>query len=240
MLQVSEDVSRHEASLPNMAPWNSLPEHSAAQLLSAATPVHLMRGDRVEGTAGIVSSGVLTVERRLYDGRRVLCSLFHGGDLVDLTRSKRRHQDHLTALIPSLFLRLQDDLMESIINGCSELAEAILAKLRHHFERMRDHVTDLVHKTPIERLAALMFEFQHWPENDASRSGPKIIRLPIQRSDIADYIGVKPETLSRATTKLAREGLIKVIGQDEIQMLDVPAMRRIADGGRPRQSNRIA
>ncbi len=240
MLQVSEDVSRHEAGLPNTSPWNLLPERGAAHLLSAATPIHLLRGDRVDGTAGIVSSGVLTVERRLYDGRRVLCTLFHGGDLVDLTRSERRHQDHLTALTPSLFLRLKDDLVETIIAGRNELAEAVLARLRNHFERMRDHVTDLVNKTPIERLAALMFEFQRWPENDASRKGPKIIRLPIQRSDIADYIGVKPETLSRATTKLAREGLIKVIGQDEIQILDVPAMRRIAEGGRPRQSNRVA
>jgi len=240
VLPISEHVSRHEAGLPNAAPWNTLPEHDAAEPQGALTPVHLRRGERVDGAVGIVSSGALAVERRLYDGRRVLSALFHGSDLVDLTRSARKHQDQLTALNPSLFLRLDDNQMHIIMGRRRALAEAMLANIRKHSERMRSHVTDLVHKTPIERLAALMFEFKRWPDNERSRTRADIIRLPIQRADIADYIGVKPETVSRATTKLVREGLISIIGPDEIQMLDIPAMRRIADGGRPRQSTRAA
>ena len=240
MLPVSEDVGRHEASLPNTAPWNTLSEHDASELSDALTPLHLRRGERVTGAVGIVSSGVLAVEQRLYDGRRVLSTLFHGSDLVDLTRSARRHQDQLTALSPSLFLCLKDEKLQMIMGKRRKLAEAMLVNIRKHSERMRNHVTDLVHKTPIERLAALMFEFKRWPDNEGSRTRADIIRLPIQRSDIADYIGVKPETLSRATTKLVREGLISIIGPDEIKLIDIPAMRRIADGGRPRQSTRAA
>ena len=238
MHQVSGDVRRHGSILPNNPPWDTLSDHSVAQLLDAATPISLRRGDPVKCNVGILCSGALAVERRLYDGRRILCTLFHGGDLVDLTRSERMNQGQLTALNPSLFLSLENSRVEAYFGRHSELAEAMLSRFRQHFERMRDHVTDLVHKTPVERLASLLFEFRRWPENNMSGAGKNVVRIPIQRSDIADYIGVKPETLSRTTTKLAKEGLIDTSGPDEIHLIDIPAMRRIADGGRPRQSTR--
>ena len=122
----------------------------------------------------------------------------------------------------------------------SPLARVIAEQLLVQSARMRDHITDLAGKTPLERLSSVLFEIRRWPENKDPRADPSAVRLLIQRMDIAAYIGVKPETLSRAFKQLERERLIHLSQADQVTLLDAPSLRRIANGGRPRQSTRAA
>ncbi|WP_367575959.1 helix-turn-helix domain-containing protein [Pelagibius sp. Alg239-R121] len=62
----------------------------------------------------------------------------------------------------------------------------------------------------------------------------------VESVDIADYIVVKPETVSRAIRKLEQVRWIRIPESDQVFLADTPAMRQIANGGRPRQSRKRA
>lgn len=250
---------KHTSTLPNHPPWSHLSQHGTLNLLERASHRHLERGDVVESDVGIVLSGALAIECELFDGRRILCALFHAGNLVDLRCAARGRQGRLVALISSEFLSLHETRVEDCVSSHPDVAFAFVIQLRDNMVRMQHHAADLSAKTPTEKLASLLFEFARWPDksgipyrerpeftefDDGVEFGPvqsentQSIRLPIQRTDIADYIGVKPETLSRAIRKLEREGLIALPHNDHFVLADVASLRRIANGGRPRQSTR--
>ena len=234
LLRIEEPV------LLNYPPWNGLSENSINGLLETATLNSLSRGDEAASDVCIVLSGALAIERELSDGRRVLCSLFHEGDLIDVRRSERVRQGRLVALKNSEILILDETQVEACTSQHIDLAQAFTCQQGKHFARMRDHATDLASKTPFERIASVLFEFKRWPNNASKHRQRNIVQIPILRIDIANYIGVKPETVSRAIRKLENERRIGIPEPDQIFLADVPALRQIANGGRPRQSRKHA
>ena len=229
-----------ETVLSGVSPWNRLCAASIGDLLDQASLGELARGDDVEADLGIAIDGAYAVERRLLDGRRVLCALFRQGDLIDLRRVERMRQGKLVALKPSRFLALDATQAAHCMSRHTAVADLFANAVREHFARLRDHAADLVCKTPAERIAAILFEFRRWPDAVVKEGGREAVRIPIQRSDIADYIGMKPETVSRAIRALRRDGLIAIPRPDRIVLADMPSLRRIANGGRPRRSTRVA
>lgn len=227
-----------EPGLPDVAPWNRLKPASIDRLLSQSVTISLKRGDEAAVEPAIVLFGVLAAEHHLSDGRRVLSELFHRGGLVDLRRSGRACQGRIVALKASTLLVIGEDWHDRHFGDCPDVAMAKAIQLRDQLSRQRDHATDLAAKTPFEKLASVLFELQRWPDAVVDQPGKASLQVPIQRVDIADYIGVEPETLSRAVRCLEREHLIRLPKPDQILFADLPALRRIANGGRPRRSTK--
>ncbi|MEO1248498.1 MAG: Crp/Fnr family transcriptional regulator [Pseudomonadota bacterium] len=213
---------------------------AVSTFLSTGEMVELERGDIIEHDVGVVLAGTLAVERRLSNGRRALSALFRQDDWIDLRRIERVRQGLLMALTPAKFLVLNDRDIDDLLLRDGFFAWELLGQLREQFGRGRDHATDLVNKTPAERLASVLFEFKRWPENREGTHAADIVLLPITRTDIAHYVGLQPETVSRSLARLESDGLIQVPQVNQVRLIDVPSLRRIANGGRPRKSNRRA
>ncbi len=220
------------------SPWDKLSSASLARLTRAAAVIDMRRGDITAHGLGIMLSGALADQRELSNGRRVISALFRKGDFVDLRRRERARQGQLVALKRSQFLALDPDQLDWCLHHNPEIATAVLVQTREQFARALDHASDVVSKTPIEKFTSLLFEFRRWPETTPSDREKNIVAIPIPRSDIADYIGVKPETVSRVVKQLEQERLIEIPEQNQVQLVDVPSMRQLANGGRPRQSTR--
>ena len=81
-------------------------------------------------------------------------------------------------------------------------------------------------KNAEERVAAFLLVFR---ERWARVSTCSVtIPLPMSRQDIADYLGLTIETVSRTISKLARDKLIVVV-PDGIRILDVERLRQVGD-----------
>ena len=74
--------------------------------------------------------------------------------------------------------------------------------------RLQTHALMLGHASAIARVAAFLLEFGG---RSASPSNDSIV-LPMSRSDIADYLGIAVESVSRALTQLRRDGVIDFRG----------------------------
>ncbi|MEM8951569.1 MAG: Crp/Fnr family transcriptional regulator [Pseudomonadota bacterium] len=230
--------SRPGVLLPTLPPWCDIDDDSRRILLDGAQHVVADRDTYLDTSAVIVIRGVLALERELSDGRRILVALFHDGDLIDFRQSDRARQCRIMTVAPSDILTFDEGWVDACLSRHPSIGAIVDRQLKRQQARANDHIADLAAKTPLERLASVLFELGRWPDSDVSEKGEPIVRVPIRRTDIADYLGMKPETLSRAVRALEQEGLIQTLETDQILMIDVIGLRRIANGGRPRRSTR--
>jgi len=73
------------------------------------------------------------------------------------------------------------------------------------------HVTAVGNLTAVERLAVFLVAIGTLFQARGMQSLP--LKLPMTRTDIAEYLGMRPETLSRGFTAIERRGLISVNGE---------------------------
>ena len=192
------------------------------------------RGEHVASSVGMVQSGAFAVERLIADGRRVLCALFHAGDLI----AAHHRPQALTALTKSTLIEFDVERFDSCIAKHGDMARWVNAQLYQQTERLCDHALDLACKTPVEKVASVLLEFRRWPDCLSRVDGSDVVDLPIARRDISDYIGIRPETLSRCLKALEGGHMIRNLSRRRILLSNVDSLHYVASGGRPRHSTR--
>jgi CRP/FNR family nitrogen fixation transcriptional regulator len=90
--------------------------------------------------------------------------------------------------------------------------------------------------TALEKVASFLLAMaSHSPEDHAA----KRVILPVSRYDIADYLALSVETVSRSLTELKRRGAIALPGPRSITITSWSAIEKVAQGqqrGWPRQT----
>jgi CRP/FNR family transcriptional regulator, anaerobic regulatory protein len=177
-----------------------------------------------------IESGVMSLQHLLSDGRRTIAAFFMRGDIIDMRNSANRKIGSLIALSDVGICRLSPKIFEKIV-GTNEKARLLLwENLREQNFRAFNHSTDLAKKQAQEKLASFIFECSH--RNPQTRRGDHV-DIPIRRRDMAEYLGMQPETVSRCFKILADKQVIRVTDLSIIQILNAPALRQIANGARP-------
>ena len=234
----SDVISIYNAhGLPSHPEWYELPQDGVLALLADASVYNINHKEEVMVDVGLVISGTMGIERQTSDGRRTLVALYRQGDLIDVRRFERQRQGKLVALTPMLLAYLEVETFDMCLQSHPRIQAIAYNQMKDHLGRLRDHAADVGTKTPVERIASVLFEFCRWPGNNALRSSPFTLTLPVTKRDIADYVGLKPETVSRVFKRLQKKELILINAQNrrEITLLQPPILRRIANGGAPRK-----
>ena len=83
-------------------------------------------------------------------------------------------------------------------------------------------------KTALERIATFLLDL---PSHDPARSiPPGHVHLPMTRAEIADYLGLTIETVSRVLTRLKTQGVIRLVSLSELRVEQPEVLRDLADG----------
>ncbi len=101
-----------------------------------------------------------------------------------------------------------------------QLYEAVSAEV----EATRDLVVILSQHGSTERVANFLLTLARRKFGSSAH----LIALPMNRLDIADFLGMKIETVSRALAKLVQSELIEVLGRSKIQIKDMAGLQRLA------------
>jgi CRP/FNR family transcriptional regulator len=175
----------------------------------------------------LIESGYLRVTRLLPDGRRVITGFLGSGSIVGLSL-KDRYMYGVEALDDVVFRRMKRQAFDEEAMS-PPLHPELLSRLRDEMTAAQDQMVLLACKSADERVCS--FLLQRLEHGSANPAGRRTVVLPMTRLDIADYLGLTIETVSRTITRLAKKGIIATEGRQGIRIENLDALvQRAGDG----------
>lgn len=195
--------------------------HQPSELLEAGAAL-FWQGDRALQVFK-VETGALRIVHVLGDGRRVITGFLFAGDLVGLSLQDR-YLYTAEAIRPTRVRRLARPLFEAAANEDGELRGQLYARLCAEMTAAHEQVVLLARKNAEERVASFLLSLaRRQPGGDEGT-----VELPMTRLDMADYLGLTIETVSRIMTRLTRNGMIAPAGRHAIVVRRPAALAALA------------
>ncbi len=166
-----------------------------------------------------VVSGAVRTYRVLADGRRQIGGFHLAGDVFGLEVGEL-HAFSAEAVTESKILVVKRSALIGLAARDSDVARELWTLTGRELARVQEHIVLLV-KTAQERVAGFLLEMaERRPAGDA-------VELPMSRQDIADYLGLTIETVSRTLSNLENEAAIEVPHSRRIVLRNRPALRQM-------------
>jgi CRP/FNR family nitrogen fixation transcriptional regulator len=147
-----------------------------------------------------VVSGVVRTSRLTADGRRQVGGFYYAGDIVGL-ETDRQHLFSAEALTNVEVQAIRRSAVRAFA-GDVELDRAILDATRLELVRAQSHMLMLSLKNAREKVAAFLVSLVPSGQTD-------MVEMAMSRQDIADYLGLTIETVSRMLSQLQDEALVE-------------------------------
>lgn len=205
--------------------------HALAEIVHEVQRVHrqsvIVEGDEAHNFF-IVTGGVASVEKLLADGRRQVVGFLYPSDFFGLAIDGC-YAYSVTAVTNLSLCRFERQRYLALIDRFPKLEHRLLGMASNELAASQEQMLVLGRKTAREKVAS----FLSMLSERSRRLGrpPSPVWIPMTRGDIGDYIGLTTETTSRKFTQLRKEGLIAVLPDAMIELLDPGELKRIADGG---------
>ncbi len=182
----------------------------------------LCRQDEEMDDVFVITDGMVKLYHLLPDGRRQITGFLGPGDL--LGGLKRGAPIHCTAEAISDVTTCAFDRVSFLksLRDWPELAFEMLIKATDEIEAQHDHIILLGRKRPQERLATFLLVLQH--RFHAGNGDGTEVHIPMQRADIADYLGLTVETVSRTFTRFKTLGFIEMLDAHLVVLSNLAAL----------------
>jgi CRP-like cAMP-binding protein len=165
-----------------------------------------------------VVSGAVRSFRLLSDGRRQITQFFLPGDVFGVEFGSERRAG-AEALCDAVVIVARRSVVASDVDQRMPLWRHAVGELR----RSEDHVLTLGRRSATERLASFLMDL-------ADRlGGVDEFELPMSRQDMADYLGLTIETVSRTLTQLQAEGLVELQNCRHVRFPDREALEELCE-----------
>ena len=174
--------------------------------------------DEVEFLYQVVG-GVVRTSRLTVEGRRQVGDFYYAGDIFGLEPGPD-HRFGAEALDDCEILVVRRSVVRAFA-GDAELDRAILEATRLEMERLQDHVVMLGRKSARERVAAFLMSIAQRHDDDQAD-------LAMGRQDMADYLGLTIETVSRMLTQLQGDAIVEFPSSRRFQVRKWTALEALA------------
>jgi CRP-like cAMP-binding protein len=164
-------------------------------------------------------SGSVRTSKTLNDGRRQIGAFYLPGDIFGFDIGSE-HALSAEAISDAMVIVVKRSAIEALAARDSEIARQLWAMTSRELHRMQEHILLLI-KTAQERVAGFLLEMA------ARIKSVNGVELPMSRQDIADYLGLTIETVSRTLTTLENSAAIALPSSRRIVLRDRAALRRL-------------
>ena len=164
-------------------------------------------------------SGSVRTSKILNDGRRQIGAFYLPGDIFGFDIGSE-HALSAEAISDAMVIVVKRSAIEALAARDSEVARQLWAMTSRELHRMQEHILLLI-KTAQERVAGFLLEMA------ARIKSVNGVELPMSRQDIADYLGLTIETVSRTLTTLENSAAIALPSSRRIVLRDRAALRRL-------------
>lgn len=203
-----------------------LSRHTTKRKVEPGT-VLVSDSDTIDSYANVLA-GVVKLVKTLPDGRQQIVGLQFAPDFIGrpFKQESSITAEAATAVRVCAFPKTSLDRM---IDQAPELGHRLHLQALDELDEARDWMLTLGRKTAAERVASFLHLIARHGDPEAESAGEISFDLPLTRADIADFLGLTIETVSRQLTKLRKDGLIAVENNRHITVFDLDRLERRAN-----------
>lgn len=183
-------------------------------------------GDEMDFVASVVT-GVASLTHTMEDGRRQMVGLLLPSDFIGRPGRRRAAYD-VTAVSDLVLCCFRKRPFEEMMSKTPHVADRLLEMALDELDAAREWMLLLGRKSAREKIASFLSVLAR--RDAALRASKDImaIEVPLTREEMADYLGLTLETVSRQMSALRREGIIVTSGKRGVTIPDFAALQQAA------------
>ncbi len=197
------------------------------QLNLAARDMLFDEGDRA-GHVFTLVQGTAKLTRLLPDGREQVLGFRFAGDVLGYTGAEN-YPFAAQMLTPALVCRIERRRLDGLMRRYPALERRLLDLCVQELAATQEQLVTVGRRTSEARVAAFLLSL-----SDAGRrrhQAGSVLDMPMTRSDIADFLGLTLETVSRTLTAFRRRGWVREPSHGRIELLKRDALLELTEGG---------
>ena len=239
MARAKISTNTHGPAIRGVDPWapsagkmrQLLSEEERARLAVLASIVRLNKGEEIysEGQRADavfnVISGVVKAYKTAPDGSEHIAAFLFSEDMFGLSE-EGRYANSAKALTPLALYRFPVPALRRRLAKDADLEFHVICKLIHELRETQRHAFLLARRRALSKVAM----FLQLLENLQAARGERTVEiyLPMNRSDIGEYLGMSLEAVSRAFRGLTTRGIIKSRDRQHLKIADRSTFDKIA------------
>lgn len=174
-----------------------------------------------------VEIGHVCIYKMLPDGRRQVIDFAYPGDLIGLG-AMGEHANNAQATSRTRIRCIPTAVLHRTVRDDARLGLKLYEAVSRELSAARELLFTVCQRTATERIAAFLLALSR--RNERNGEDPLEFVLPMTRVDIADFLGLTIETVSRTFTKLRTDGVIDLSQSVLVTIEDIDRLKEIADG----------
>lgn len=179
-----------------------------------------------------ILSGMVMLSRTGRDGRRQVLSFLGRDNFLGLTAADC-YFFSAEAVTPARVACRSRASFNARLEADPAAERAFLNMTFRVLEDLVDALYSLGQRTALERMAVFLLYLRHWRRlaegiADDTLATLNEVSLPMTREDIADFLGLQKETVSRCFSQLERRGFVRRAGSHSVQLTNLAGLRELA------------
>jgi CRP-like cAMP-binding protein len=198
-------------------------ERSGSKLRFQRGETIFSEGDLVKHAYRVVS-GAVRLCKHMADGRRQIAEFLLPGDFFSFAEMDE-HSFTAEAMSAVVLACYPQHAIQRLTEECVDVRGFFRSLLSKRIKEAENHLVILGRQTAKEKVASFLVLLI-----DRSNANEERLALPMSRQDIADFLGLTMETVSRVLSAMKREKLIELPTLHELVIRNQDSIRGLADG----------
>ncbi|QAT39200.1 Crp/Fnr family transcriptional regulator [Clostridium sp. JN-9] len=216
---------KHETCISLVPIFNHLEKEQMDEIMAVTYSVSYKKGENIycagdkSDSLYIVSKGKVKIYRLSESGKEQLLRILHPGDFTGELALFREsvHEEYAEAIEETSVCTIKRSDLQEILLKYPSISLRVLTEFSSRLEQSEKQATGFATEKVETRIAHFLAECL---DNDKQ----SMIVLPMNKKDMASYLGTTPETISRKLTDLEEAGYIKQISNKKIEILDLDGL----------------
>src|SRR5262249_30761674 len=149
------------------------------------------------------------------------------GDVFGLAENGR-YVNTTQTVTRAMLYRIPLDALKDLLRRDPDLQFRFLCKVTHQLREAQRHTINVSRRTALGKVAMFLKMLERDGQWRGDHVSPRSLTVPMTRVDIADYLGLSPEAVSRVTSRLVRRGILAFPDRHRVCILNPTELDRLA------------
>ncbi len=187
----------------------------------------LFREGETAGKVFTLIDGTAKLTRLLPDGRQQVVGFRFTGDVIGYT-TRREYPFDAELLTNAMVCRLDRSRLDGLLRRYPLLERRMLDLCVQELAATQEQLVTVGRRPAEARVAAFLLSLVEAGRRRGQAS--RVLDMPMTRADIADFLGLTLETVSRAFTAFRKRGWVREPVHQRVELLDLGALAALAEG----------